>query len=193
VKVKVPIDIITCPEWEALPPKKEPVLCPRSVRIIFHHTAGHHREISDPATESLDEFKRYMRDIQHFQMYDPDRMWNDTGQNFTVSRAGHIGQGRWYTVTAIQSGQMVVSAHCPTQNTQIGIEHEHRGTEQMTFAQREASARLMAWVAGQYGRTRVLPAYPHSNYINTSCPANLKQDISSIVARAQKILDAASV
>jgi hypothetical protein len=37
-------------------------------------------------------------------------------------------QGRWLTVSAIEAGHMVVSAHCPGQNGQIGIEHEHLGT-----------------------------------------------------------------
>lgn len=190
-KVKVPIDIITCPEWEARPPRQDIALAVRAQRIVFHHTAGHHQEIDHPEDYTEAEFVRYLHAVQNFHM--DVRGWIDSGHNFLVGRNGLIGQGRWITVSAIQSGGMVVSAHCPGQNTQIGIEHEHKGTEEMTPAQRQASATLMAWIAGQYGRTRVLPAYPHSNYINTSCPANLKQDISAIVARAQKILDAASV
>jgi N-acetyl-anhydromuramyl-L-alanine amidase AmpD len=109
--------------------------------------------------------------------------WIDSGHNFLVTRAGHILQGRWLTVSAIEAGQMVVSAHCPTQNTQIGIEHEHLGTEQMTSAQRDASAWLMAWIAGHYGHSAPLPVYPHRKYFNTACPANL-----AIRAAALKIL-----
>lgn len=201
-KTKVPIEIITCPEWDAKPAKAPPIFVPKSVRIIFHHTAAHHREIANPANESYDEFVRFLRDIQDFHMRSPNgrppgRGWNDSGQNFTVGRNGMIGQGRWFTVSAIQNGRMVSSAHTlgdngrPSQNDQIGIEHEHSGTEPITAAQLEASARLMAWVAGQYGRTSVLQVFPHSRYSSTSCPANLIEDIGKVKTRAQVILNEA--
>lgn len=201
-KTKVPIDIITCPEWDAKPAKEPPVFVPKSTRILFHHTASHHREITNPLNESWEEFVRFMLDIQDFHMRSPrarppGRGWNDTGQNFTVGRNGMIGQGRWFTVSAIQNGRMVLSAHTlgdngrPSQNDQIGIEHEHTGLEPMTDAQREASARLQAWIAGQYGRATVLSVQPHSKYSQTACPANLINDIAKIKGRAQIILNEA--
>ena len=53
---------------------------------------------------------------------------------------------------AVKKGRMVVSAHCPGQNTQPGIEHEHNGTERMTKAQFAASAQLIAWIADWVSR-----------------------------------------
>jgi hypothetical protein len=115
--------------------------------------------------------------------------WTDSGHNFLVCRNGLILQGRWLTVSSISAGHMVQSAHCPGQNDQIGIEHEHLGDEKMTQKQKEASARLMAWIADQYGRKTALPVFPHSKFFPTSCPANLRADISKIKMMAQDILN----
>lgn len=187
--MRVKIDIITCPQWGARAPKEDIVIVKKSVRIIFHHTAGHHRELdANHSVESRAEAIGYAKDIQRYHM--DEKGWNDSGHNFLVCRNGLILQGRWITVSAIQAGRMVTSAHCPTQNGQIGIEHEHAGSEEMTKAQRESSARLQAWIADKYGRSTVLPVDPHSKYINTSCPANLKEDIAAVKSRAQQILNA---
>lgn len=178
-------DIITCPEWDALKPKQGIETVVASKRIIFHHTAGHHSERSHPADESREESIDFAHAIQRYHM---SQGWIDSGHNFLVCRNGLILQGRWLTVSAIQTKHMVRSAHCPGQNEQIGIEHEHMGNEKMTAKQKESSARLMAWIANQYGRKLVLPVYPHSKYYSTSCPANLVSDIAAIKSRAQNIL-----
>ena len=178
--------IVTCPQWGARPPREPITVVGRAERIIFHHTAGHHAEITNPADESLAESVRYARDIQRFHM--DTNGWIDSGHNFLVCRNGIVLQGRWLTVSAIQAGHMVRSAHCPGENTQIGIEHEHLGTEQMTDRQVEASARLMCWIAQRYHLTTVLPVAPHSAFFATECPANLRSDIARIRARAQALL-----
>lgn len=181
------MELITCPEWKARQPREPIQHCGRSMRIIFHHTAGHHREIENPSNESRAEAIRYAQDIQAFHM--DGNGWIDSGHNFLVTRAGYVLQGRWLTVSAIEAGQMVVSAHCPGQNTQIGIEHEHLGTEKMTTAQREASAELMAWIAGHYHRSSPLPIFPHKNFYNTACPGNLVSEIPRIVGMAHDLLN----
>ena len=181
----VKCSIITCPQWGARKPKSGLQIVPASSRIIFHHTAGHHREISNPADESRAEAIDYAKAIQFQHM---KQGWNDSGHNFLVCRNGLILQGRWLTVHAIEAKHMVGSAHCPGQNNQIGIEHEHYGHESMTKKQIEASARLMAWIADQYGRKTVLPVDPHSKYFPTECPANLKGDIATVKRIAQHIL-----
>lgn len=187
VRNVVKIKMITCPDWGARKPKNDLQTVPASTRIIFHHTAGHHPEIENPNQQSRAESERYARDIQAFHM---GQGWSDSGHNFLVCRNGIILQGRWLTVSAIQAGHMIRSAHCPGQNDQIGIEHEHLGSELMTKAQRESSARLMAWIADKYDKKKVLPVDPHSKYYATACPANLKSDIPGIVKMAQQILEA---
>lgn len=191
--MSVKIDLIGCADWGAELPRggKEILeLVPKSKRIIDHHTAGHHPEIEDPRTQSRAESIRYARDIQHFHMYDRYHMWLDSGHNFLICRNGLILQGRWLTIAAIRAGLMIRSAHCPGQNEQIGIEHEHNGTESMTAEQRESSARVRAWIADRYHRKTVLPSGPHSKYYNTTCPANLKTAFPAVNKRAQEILTA---
>lgn len=188
--IRVPIDIVTCREWGARQPRHGLTLTRAADKVIVHHTAGHHAEVSLPANESREEAIGYARAVQAFHM--DVNGWTDSGHNFLVCRNGLILQGRWLTVSAIEADHMVVSAHCPGQNGQVGIEHEHAGAEAMTAAQIEASARLQAWVAGQYGRRHPLPAYPHSQYFATACPANLREMIPALVSRAQRILDQAA-
>jgi hypothetical protein len=185
--VPVPVEIITCPEWGARMPRQEITSCAKSKRIIVHHTASHHAEIDTPGSESRDEAMAYARAIQNYHM--DVNGWIDSGHNFLVCRNGLILQGRWGTVTQIEFGRMVVSAHCPTQNQQVGIEHEHKGLEAMTDAQRAASARLVAWISDQYGRSTPLPLYPHKKYYATACPANLVDDIPKIYNGARAILN----
>src|SRR5258708_7056610 len=115
-----PPEIITCPQWGARRPKGILQLCGAATKIIIHHTAGHHKEIANPKDESRDEAIRYARDIQTFHM--DSNGWTDSGHNFLVCRNGDILQGRWLTVSSIEAHHMIVSAHCPGQNTQIGIE-----------------------------------------------------------------------
>jgi hypothetical protein len=186
--------IYTCPEWGARRPKQGITTVGAAAGIVFHHTAGHHREISLPADESQAEAFRYARDIQAMHMA-PGGLGTpnggiDSGHNFLVCRNGMILQGRWLTVAAIEAGHMVASAHAGSAkyNRWVGIEHEHNGREQMTKAQAESSALVQAWIALHYGRSSPLPVDPHSAHYATSCPANLKAAIGPIRERAGVIL-----
>lgn len=181
----MPFRIVTCHEWGARKPKSGLEVVPRAQRIIFHHTAGHHPEISGPGDESYAECVKYAQAIQDYHMSEG---WIDSGHNFLVCRNGVVLQGRWLSVSAIQAGHMVRSAHCPGQNNQVGIEHEHAGTEPMTIAQRRASAELQAWIARHYGKVTPLPVDPHSAHFATACPANLKDEIQRIRDMAQQLL-----
>lgn len=163
--------IITCPQWHARPARHKPHLTSRPVRALVHHTAGHHHEVSEPANESRDELLRYAHDLQNDMM--DRRGWSDSGHNFLIGRNGMIVQGRWGTVTAIQHGRMVVSAHCPGQNDQPGVEHEHADGEQLTAAQRAASVWLYAWICDRC-KIRPTELYGHRTFYATSCPTNLQ-------------------
>lgn len=182
--------IITCPEWGAAPPRGVLEIVGPATRIIFHHTAGHHAEISVPDSESYEEARRYALAIQQFHFSEG---WADSGHNFLVCRNGMIFQGRWHTVSAIQGRQMVRSAHCPGFNGQVGIEHEHTGHQEITSAQFMASAWLQAWIAKQYGKTHPLPVDPHSAHFPTSCPSVLARHIPAIRAHADDVLTQGAV
>lgn len=197
-KVRVPIDIITCPDWHARPPKSDITIIGKAPGFVLHHTAGHVRQLGDPSITTKPEAMQYAHDIQNMHMA-PGGLGVpnggiDSGHNFMVVRAGFILQGRWQTVSAIQAGRMVQSAHAssPDGNRRIGIEVEHNGHEEMTTKQFESVARLMAWCCGQYQRTTIMPMAPHSAFFRTECPANLKDDIAALKARALAILRAAA-
>lgn len=181
----VKVEIITCPEWGARQPRSAPRVIGQSSRIIFHHTASHHPELGGSG-ESREEAIAYARALQRYHM--DGNGWIDSGHHFLVCRNGLILQGRWLTVSAIQAGHMVEGAHCPGMNHQIGIEHEHQGHEEMTAAQRTASAELMVWIAQHYHRKTALPVDPHSAHYATSCPGNLRTEIPRIHAMADHLV-----
>src|SRR4249920_1746589 len=90
-RVEAPPIILTS-EWGARPAKAKAVYVGRPSRIIFHHTAGHHPEISQPKNESRAEAILYAKAIQHYHM--DNNGWNDSGHNFLVCRNGLILVGR---------------------------------------------------------------------------------------------------
>ncbi|MDP8911003.1 MAG: N-acetylmuramoyl-L-alanine amidase, partial [Actinomycetota bacterium] len=159
--------IVPCREWGARRPRRPNVLTGRPVRIIEHHTASHAPNLDAKPRESYAEAAAYARSIQAFHM--DERGWNDTGRNFLVSRSGHIFEGRNGSLAAIRAGRMVVSAHCPGQNDQPGIEHEHFGDEPLTDVQKEASIWLHAFICRQTG-IRPTEFYGHRRYYATACP-----------------------
>lgn len=162
--------IITCAQWGARKPKVRPAVVGKPVRGIVHHTDGHHPEIANPANESRDEAIKYAQAIQHLHM--DIRGWNDSGHNFLVCRNGMILQGRWGSVSAIERGRMVESAHCPGQNDQPGVEYEHLPIEPITMAQEVSGIHLWAWI---FDRCGISPTalYGHHDFYNTDCPDTL--------------------
>jgi hypothetical protein len=73
---------------------------------------------------------------------------------------------------------MVVSAHCPGQNDQPGIEHEQVDPESLTQIQHDASVWLFAWICKQCA----IPAthiFGHRDFFATSCPGSLYVSLPS--------------
>src|SRR5205814_3302211 len=92
--------------------------------------------------------------------------------NFLVTRSGFIFEGRHRSFEQISNHKMVVSAHCPGQNEQPGVEIEHNGTEPMTPIQHDAAVWLFAWIH----RSCTIAAthiYGHRDFYATACPGAL--------------------
>jgi hypothetical protein len=166
------LKIYTCAEWGAEAPRRPILVTGRPMRIIDHHTAGHAPNLDHKPSETLEEAKAYARGLQRDHI---GRGWSDTGQNFLVSRSGHVLEGRHGSVSAIAAGKMVISAHCPGQNDQPGIEHEHFGTEALTRPQKKASIALHAWICRKTG-IRPTEFYPHGDFNRTDCPSATVRD-----------------
>jgi hypothetical protein len=179
-----PFRIIPCSTWGARPPKHpNQIVSAKPVRAIFHHTAGHALGAADG--ESYQEAVNYCKSIQNYHM---SQGWNDTGQNFTVTRNGYIFEGRHGSLEQVGKGKMVVSAHCPGQNEQPGVEIEHLGNENMTAIQREATVWLFAWICKRCS----IPAshiYGHRDYFATSCPGNLYAQLPQFRIDVGKVLN----
>jgi hypothetical protein len=166
-----PFRIIPCAEWKALAPKSYISHAGKPSRIIFHHTAGHHPELDGKQdTVSYEESCAYARSIQNYHM--GHNGWNDSGHNFLVTRGGFILEGRHGSLSAVQSGKMVVSAHCPGQNDQPGVEHEHLGSEPMTPIQYQAALWLATWIC-RHCAVDPKQIKGHRDYFATSCPGSL--------------------
>jgi N-acetylmuramoyl-L-alanine amidase len=185
MSVKQP-PIMTTDQWGAKPAKAPPVYVSRPKRIIFHHTAGHHPEISLPRNESRAEAILYAKAIQNLHMN--GNGWNDSGHNFLVCRNGLILVGRHMSYPAIKKGRMVVSAHCLSQNDQPGLEHEHLGSERMTKAQFSASAHLCAWIIDNCRMRGGSAIHPHKEFNKTSCPAELMAELPALKTAVDQIL-----
>lgn len=171
----LPFRVIPCAEWGAVQPKGAIAYTGKPDRTIFHHTAGHVPNLA--AGETYAEAVAYARSIQSYHMN--KNGWLDSGHNFLVTRGGFILEGRHGSLSAVRAGKMIISAHCPGQNDQPGIEHEHQGTEQMTQIQREASV----WLHAQICKWAKIPAsdcaQPHRRYFSTSCPGNLANGLAA--------------
>jgi hypothetical protein len=173
-------------QWGARPPKAPIIETGHAPeRIIFHHTAGHGlwRSWGETTANSY----AYARAIQNFHM--DGNGWNDSGHNFLVCRNGTILVGRHHSLPAVRAGQMVWSAHCPGQNDQPGIEHEHIGGESMTKAQFNASAWLMAWIIQSCGMRSTGTIHPHCEFFPTDCPGALLSELPALRRQVVKILN----
>jgi len=168
--VAKPFRIIPCTEWGARPPKQPISAAGKFDKAVFHHTAGHHPELPplEPA-ETYEEARAYARAIQAAHM-SPPRNWLDSGHNFFVARSGHIFEGRHRSLELLEKGRAPVSAHCPGQNDQPGVELEHLGSEPLSVIQREAAVWLFAMICreGGFEADRIRP---HREFIATACPS----------------------
>jgi len=165
-----PFRVIPCAEWHAQAPRGAISGAGKPSRIIFHHTAGHHPELDGvPGTETYAESEAYAKAVQQAHFHNG---WVDSGHNFLVTRAGYIFEGRHGSLAAVKAGKMVVSAHCPGQNEQPGIEHEQIDPEGLTPIQLDATVWLHAWICKQTG---IDPKHidGHRDHYATACPGVL--------------------
>jgi hypothetical protein len=98
-KFPLPFEIITCPQWGARRPKQGIETVGASNKTIFHHTAGHHRQLDGTPKQTREESMAYARAI-HVPM--DGNGWIDSGHS-AVSANGAVLQGR-LTVQRDQAG-----------------------------------------------------------------------------------------
>ncbi|WP_395110200.1 peptidoglycan recognition family protein [Actinomadura sp. SCN-SB] len=132
--------------------------------IVIHHT-------STPNVDdySLARAELLARGIQNAHMN--DQGWPDTGQHFTISRGGHILEGRHGSLTAARKGDFVIGTHAREANDySVGIECE--GTYNTVLPPRKllsSLVRMCAWLCVQYDLDPQKAIVPHRKFNDTDC------------------------
>ncbi|GAA2433178.1 hypothetical protein GCM10010191_54140 [Actinomadura vinacea] len=172
--------VYTRAEWNARPPKSTAVVLDRAPdRIIVHHTAS-----ANQTDYSLDAAFALSRSIQNFHM--DSNGWDDTGQQLTISRGGHLMEGRNRSLEAIAAGDHVMGAQTSGQNDHtIGIENEGLYmTEGPTVALWDRLVETCAWLCDNYSLDPVVAIVGHRDYVATACPGDV------LYARLPELRDA---
>lgn len=155
-------------QWRARPPRVTATVLDRAPdHIVVHHTAS-----PNSTDHSLEHALALSRSIQTFHM--DTNGWDDIGQQLTISRGGHLMEGRNRTIEAIDAGHHVVGAHTLSHNDHtIGIENEGTYmTEEPTGALWDELVSTCAWLCDAYGLDPHAAIVGHRDYNVTACPGD---------------------
>ena len=164
-----PLRVHTRAQWKAVPPRRPAQVLRRAPdRIVVHHTAT--PNVKDYSIAHAYELSRQ---IQRFHMQ--TRGWDDIGQQLTISRGGHVMEGRNGSLAAIRAGRHVVGAQALNHNSHtIGIENEG------TYSKATVPGRLWsslvvtcAWLCTQYRLDPFRAIVGHRDLVTTDCPGDV--------------------
>lgn len=175
--------VYTRSDWGARAPSGGINVLPQApTHIVVHHTAT--ANVSDTSTSQAAALSR---SIQRYHMQ--SNGWSDTGQQLTISRGGHIMEGRDKSLHAIGAGHHVVGAHTANHNSHaIGIESE--GTYTSESPPEPLAGALVdtcAWLCLVYQLDPEEAIVGHRDFNATSCPGDelyallpqLRKDVGS--------------
>ncbi|MGW2475130.1 peptidoglycan recognition protein family protein [Streptomyces sp. NPDC001665] len=159
--------IIDCDSWGARPPASPVQIGGNTTnKIILHHMA-----FPNVTDYSREHAMQLARDCQDLHM--DANGWADTGQHFTVSRGGHVLEGRHRSLETLVTGEhQVTAAHCPGENgNAIGIENEGTyTTETPPAALVDSLVELCTAVCGQFD-LNAWDIFGHWDFrLGTDCP-----------------------
>ncbi|MFI0481491.1 peptidoglycan recognition family protein [Actinomadura sp. 9N215] len=156
-------------EWRARAPKMAADVLDRAPdHIVVHHTAS-----ANSADRSLEHAFELSRAIQKFHM--DTNGWEDAGQQLTISRGGHLMEGRNRSLAAIGAGNLVVGAQTLGHNDHtIGIENEGTYmTAEPTGELWDALVATCAWLCDVHGLDPHAAIVGHRDYNSTACPGDV--------------------
>jgi N-acetylmuramoyl-L-alanine amidase len=179
--------VYTRKEWGASAPKRAPRVLDRPPdHIIVHHTAT-------PNTGETSRAHAFglSRQIQRFHMN--TNGWDDIGEQLTISRGGHVMEGRAGSLQAIAGNGLVVGAQSLHHNQHtLGIENEG------TYIKDEVPGRLWrslvevcAWLCAAHSLDPATAIVGHRDYNSTDCPGDvlyrrlprLRMEVAQIIGR----------
>ncbi|GAA1577823.1 hypothetical protein GCM10009678_70680 [Actinomadura kijaniata] len=156
-------------EWGARPARRRAEVLDRAPdHIVVHHTST--PNVTDYSVDAAYDLSRA---IQRFHMR--TRGWNDAGQQLTISRGGHIMEGRNRSLTAILSGRHCVGAQALHHNDHtIGIENEGTYmTADVPGRLWESLVHTCAWLCDRYDLNPYQALVGHRDYGRTDCPGDV--------------------
>ncbi|PDP87560.1 N-acetylmuramoyl-L-alanine amidase [Glycomyces fuscus] len=160
--------VYTRADWGARAPKnKVEVLGRGPTHIVVHHTATANTSDTSPSHAAA-----LSRSIQRYHM--DTNGWSDMGQQFTISRGGHIMEGRDQSLRAVSAGHHVLGAHTANHNAHaIGIENEGTYTSAVPpAALLSALADACAWLCLAYRLDPDEAIVGHRDFNTTGCPGD---------------------
>lgn len=155
-------------QWRARAAKRHiDVLKHGPDHIVIHHTATPNTRVV-----SLSHAFALSRQIQRFHMQ--GRGWNDTGQQLTISRGGHVMEGRQHSLSAILTGRHVVGAQTLHHNTHtLGIENEGTyATVHVPAKLWSALVQTCSLLCAAYGLNPYEAIVGHRDFNHTDCPGD---------------------
>ncbi|WP_433468884.1 peptidoglycan recognition protein family protein [Spirillospora sp. CA-128828] len=159
--------VYTRAEWNARPP-----VSPAQIIAAPDHLVVHHMAFPNSTDYSLTHALQLSRDCQDLHM--DDNGWDDTGQQLTISRGGHVMEGRNRSLEAIGQGANVLGAQTANNNGHtLGIENEGTYiTELPTVALWSALVQTLAWLSDVYDLDPHAAIVGHRDYVATQCPGD---------------------
>jgi hypothetical protein len=159
-----PPRVYTTEEWGADKPEDEPAVLRRPPRyLVVHHTFT--RNFTDLSVAHGFWLSRAI------QKAHKGRGWIDTGQHFTISRGGHVMEGRTGSLNATLKGDMVVGTHVRRANDYtVGIECE--GIYNSVLPPRRlvsSLVQMLAWLCTRYDLDPRTAIVPHMKFNDTDC------------------------
>ena len=156
-------------EWGARPPSSpSQIMNTRPKYIVVLHTASS----NNVGNTQADAFS-IARAIQGWHM--DENQWNDSGQQFTISRGGYVLEGRQGSLERIRNGSSFVRgihAGSPANAESIGIENEGTYTSvQPTEALYDSLVEFCAYICTQYG-IAASQIFGHRDFMATQCPGD---------------------
>ncbi|MFD0855565.1 peptidoglycan recognition family protein [Actinomadura adrarensis] len=164
-----PMRVHTRDDWKAVPPRRRATLLKKPPdRIVVHHTATANSEDS-----SLEHAYELSREIQRFHMR--KRGWDDTGQQLTISRGGHVMEGRNRSLEAIRAGGHAIGAQARYHNDHtLGIENEgNYGKASVPGKLWEALVETCCWLCAEYRLDPFDAIVGHRDLVTTDCPGDV--------------------
>ncbi|MFB4310778.1 peptidoglycan recognition family protein [Actinomadura sp. GTD37] len=159
--------VYTRAQWNARPPAS-----PAQIIAAPDHLVVHHMAFPNSTDYSLAHAFQLSRDCQDLHM--DANGWADTGQQLTISRGGHVMEGRNRSLEAIGQGANVMGAQTAGNNGHtLGIENEGTYiTALPTAALWNALVQTLAWLCDVYGLDPGAAIVGHRDYNATQCPGD---------------------